>query len=159
MTAFWLYLWVKLDDIIYVLSSDYALSIILAILFIVYLAGVSAVTPDKDGDNFPFSGFFGSDDNVKESLRKIRNKLVKIVTIVFALQLIFNVIAALLPTTKQLAVIYTISTGVESETFNALKSLDKDFANYLQTEAKSWLKEQASNINKSTNTIDKEVTK
>ena len=158
MTAFWLYLWVKLDDIINLFQSDYGITVLLAVACIVYLCSISMTTPDCEGDRYPLSGFFSDDERTKGQLRATRSKLFKLVVTVWVIQFSFNVVATLLPTTKQLAVIYTISTGVQSETFNALKSLDKDFATYLQTEAKSWLKEQANTI-KNTNTVDKEEAK
>ena len=138
-----LYLWVKLDDFIALISNNYGISIFMAIVCLIYIVLISTFIPDDEGQNYPLSGFLSDDEDEVKQLTKKRRYAIKLVSYILIIQIACNVIATLLPNTKQLAVIYTVSTGVQSETFNALKSLDSDFAAYLKREAKGWLNEQS----------------
>ena len=134
-----LYLWVKLDDIKAFLSNDLGITMFLAVVALIFLSMYTGVRKDKDGNNYPFSGLFSDDKDVVEDCKKKTSLSIKIVIASLILQILFNFITAALPSTKQLAVIYTLHVGVNSETFKSLRSLDADMAAALRAKAKEWL--------------------
>lgn len=134
-----LYLWVKLDDIKAFLSNDIGITVLLAVAALIFLGIYTGVREDKDGENYPFSGLLSDDKDVAEDCRKKTRLSAKVVITSLILQILFNFITAALPSTKQLAVIYTLHVGVNSETFKSLRSLDADMAAALRAKAKEWL--------------------
>ncbi len=135
-----LYLWVKLDDIIGVMVNYYGWSTIIAVIILFWVAGRSSMTADSEGNRYPFSGFFNKEKSEeREELLIATRKKGRLLIIVIMIQFFLNITATLLPSSKQLAVIYLVSSGVNSETFQALRSLDSDFAEYLKSQTKEWL--------------------
>ena len=146
-TTVLLYIWVKLDDIINVMANDYGWSVIIALIVICSIAATSASTADSDGDYYPFSGFFNKEKpEEKEKVIIAARRKVRVLICVVMFQLFLNVTATLLPSSKQLAVMYLVSSGVNSETFQALRSLDSDFAEYLKSQTKEWLHGQVEGV-------------
>ena len=140
MTDFFLlYVWMKLDEVRTMLENSYGITVLTFIIVGVLTYIWTSTAKDEDGEVYPFSGCFSADSDIKKKCVSRVTRWLKVVACVLVLQIFLNIGALLLPSTKQAAVLYVLHTGVHSETFNTIKSLDADIAQALREKAKEWL--------------------
>ena len=157
-----LYLFTKLNEIRNILQNDFGYTA-LTCLFVLVLVGIKAAYyKDGSGDRYPFSGLINK--KMDDNLRKFVSSKARIIIYVFIVQIICNIIAVTLPSTKQAAFIIVTGKGINSETFKAISDLDDTFAKWIKSKAKEYMREtiendKSINIPKETSKESKETTK
>ena len=138
-----MYLWIKLDEIRSWFDNSFGITFLATIISAAVVIIYTTIHKDYDGEQYPFSGCFSNDSDVKKDCRSKTSLAIKFVSIIFVIQLVCNIITLLLPSTKQMSVLYTLNVGVNSETFKSITSLDADIAAALKQKAKEWLKTES----------------
>lgn len=140
MDIFWLYLFVKLDEIRSFLMSDTVTLLVISVLIVVAIWMISSWTiPDNDGDHYPFSGFLSTDHLNKLPLQRVVKLSKRFLIGMTIFVLISYTVGTFLPSVKQAAFIYIVYITSHSET---LQNVPEDLALIISRAAHKYAKEQ-----------------
>jgi hypothetical protein len=135
------YVLFKLDDFKMLLNNTYGWTI-LTVVFLIGAFGWHTRGKDHEDDTLPFFGFRNMDEEKAVFYASKCRSYLRIILIMFLLQLSSNIINTTIPSTGQALAIIVGAEGTQSKTFQALKDLDPALAKYLKTQMIDYLEQK-----------------
>lgn len=149
METFYLYLFVKLNDInTFLAGVDLTLIPFLVIGLMVLMGGFVYSMPWEDDEQEKINEF------LLPCLKWGKKTGWKILLVLWLIEKTCNFTALFLPTTGQAAAIYLGATAIKSDTAQVLSNLPVKYATLLENKADEWLEGQ---IQKGTSAMDEKI--